>query len=270
MTEPKPGRPSGEPDTKAFERIKEIPHRIVVFSGKGGVGKTTVSVNLAASLAARGRRVGLLDADITGPNVVQMMGISEPARVEDGGVRPHRAHGIEVISLASMVPAGVAIVWRGPLRSKAIEQLLTDTAWGDLEILIADLPPGTGDEVLTIAQKISPQLALVVTTPQEVALIDARRAVDFARKLEIPRIALVENMSGLLCPHCDRRIELFGSGTVAREAAALDVVGLGPLPIDPRVPGASDDGVPIVLRDDATAARQPLETLADRVEGLIA
>jgi len=256
-------------EIKPLDMVERIPHRIVVFSGKGGVGKTTVSVNLAVALAGRGRRVGLLDADITGPNVAQMLGITEPAQVEDGGVRPHTVHGVEVVSFASMVPPGVAVVWRGPLRSRAIEQLLTDTAWGDLEILIADLPPGTGDEVLTIAQKIEPSLALVVSTPQEVALIDARRAVDFAKKLDIPRIALIENMSGFLCPHCGERVELFGAGTIVREAKALDIAALGPVPIDPRAPAASDVGLPLVLRPNGSGAGVALKAVTESVERLL-
>jgi len=251
---------------EAMDRIK---HRIVVFSGKGGVGKTTVAVNLAYALANKGKRVGLLDADITGPNVPQMVGITEMAQAEGGRIVPHEKEGIKIVSLASIVPPGAPIIWRGPLCSKAIEQFLGEAEWGELDVLIGDLPPGTGDEVLTVTQRMAPQLAVVVTTPQEVALIDARRAVNMAKKMEIKQIGIVENMSGLICPHCGNRIDLFGTGGGKRDAARLDVRFLGEVPIDPQVRTGADMGQPTVLANPDAEVAQAFFTIASRIEEIL-
>jgi len=253
-------------DRQMEETLRRIKHRIVVFSGKGGVGKTTVAVNLACALAARGIRVGLLDADITGPNVPQMVGIDEPPRVDGERLLPHERFGVRVVSLASMLPAGAPVIWRGPMRSKALEQLLGETDWGELDVLIADLPPGTGDEVLTIAQRTSPQMAIVVTTPQEVALLDARRAINFARKLEVPRIGIVENMSGLICPHCGGRIDLFGAGGGLLEAAAQRAEFLGSIPIDPATREGGDAGRPVVVVDPEGPVAEAFAAIASVIE----
>ncbi|MFC2083081.1 Mrp/NBP35 family ATP-binding protein [Candidatus Bipolaricaulota bacterium] len=245
-----------------------VSNRIVVFSGKGGVGKTTVAVNLAYLFAQRAMRVGLLDADITGPNVPQMTGIDEPPRYEDKLLIPHESEGVKVVSLASMLPPDAPVIWRGPLRAKALEQLLDETNWGDLDVLVIDLPPGTGDEVLTIAQKASPQLAIVVTTPQEVALLDARRAINFAKKLNIPAIGLVENMSGLVCPHCGGEIELFGIGGGKREATRQSVEFLGAIPIDPAVRRAGDTGNPVVIAHASAPSlvEQAMRAITSKIE----
>ncbi len=245
--------------------MKRIPHRVVVFSGKGGVGKTTVAVNLAYALARRGVRVGLLDADLTGPNVPQMVGITEAARSEEGRLVPHDKDGVRIVSLASMVPQGVPIIWRGPLRSKALDQLLGETRWGELDLLITDLPPGTGDEVLTIVQQSLPQMALVVTTPQEVALLDARRATNMAKKMGVAGIGVIENMSGFACPHCGASIDLFGSGGAERDAAQWGVLFLGRIPIDPRVRVGADAGRPIVLEEPDSPVAKAFGEIADRV-----
>ena len=252
------------------QAMGQIKNRVVVFSGKGGVGKTTVAVNLAYALARKGLRVGLLDADITGPNVPQMVGIAETAQAEAGMIIPHDAHGVKVISLASIVPAGTPVIWRGPLRSKAIDQFLGEARWGELDFLIADLPPGTGDEVLTITQRTSPQMAIIVTTPQEVALIDARRATNLVKKMEIERIGIVENMSGLICPHCGAQIELFGSGGGEREAKELGILFLGKIPIDPQTRVCADQGRPIVLDDPEAAVSQAFSAIASRIEEALA
>jgi len=248
------------------QAMGQIKNRVVVFSGKGGVGKTTVAVNLAYALEKQGMRVGLLDADITGPNVPQMVGITETAQVEAGRMIPHVVQGIKVISLASIVPAGTPVIWRGPLRSKAIDQFLGEASWGELDFLIVDLPPGTGDEVLTITQRTSPQMAIIVTTPQEVALIDARRATNLAKKMEIERIGIVENMSGLICPHCGAQIDLFGAGGGEREAKKLSLLFLGKIPIDPSVRVEADAGRPIVLANPEATISQAFFAIAAQIE----
>ena len=263
--------PGKQPDQEQAERqlqqtLERIGYRIVVFSGKGGVGKTTVAVNLACSLALGGIRVGLLDADITGPNVPQMIGIDEPPRADGERLLPHERFGVRVVSLASMLPAGAPVIWRGPMRSKALEQLLGETDWGNLDVLIADLPPGTGDEVLTIAQRTSPQMAIVVTTPQEVALLDARRAIGFARKLDVPRIGIVENMSGLVCPHCGDTIDLFGVGGGRREASAQRVEFLGSVPIDQAAREGGDAGRPVVLAHPASPVATAFVGIASDIQ----
>lgn len=246
-----------------------VSNRIVVFSGKGGVGKTTVAVNLACVLSQRSYRVGLLDADITGPNVLQMLGIDEHPETRGEKLLPHERHGIKAVSLASLMPADAAVIWRGPLRSKALEQLLNDTEWGDIDTLIMDLPPGTGDEALTIAQQVLPQLAIVVTTPQEVALLDARRAIAFARKLAIPNIAIVENMSGLICPHCGEKVDLFGSNGGREEALHQEIPFLGAIPIDPAAREAGDQGTPYVLVQSASAIADSFRAIADKLVALL-
>jgi len=253
-------------DRQMEATLERIGYRIVVFSGKGGVGKTTVAVNLACALAAHGIRVGLLDADITGPNVPQMIGIDGPPRADRDRLLPHERFGVRVVSLASMLPAGAPVIWRGPMRSKALEQLLGETDWGELDVLVADLPPGTGDEVLTIAQRTSPQMAIVVTTPQEVALLDARRAIGFARKLDVPRIGIVENMSGLACPHCGGTIDLFGTGGGRREATAQGVEFLGSVPIDPATREGGDAGRPVVLSDPDGPVAEAFAAIASGLE----
>jgi ATP-binding protein involved in chromosome partitioning len=197
-----------------------------------------------------------------------MMGIDEQSQSKDEKLLPHESHGVKVVSLASLLPAHAAVIWRGPMRSKALEQLLNDTEWGDMDTLIMDLPPGTGDEALTIAQQVKPQLAIVVTTPQEVALIDARRAIDFARKLDIPTIAIVENMSGLICPQCGRNIDLFGSGGGEQEATRQGITYLGAIPIDPAAREASDDGNPIVLSSPASVVAMAFQAIVSSIEEL--
>jgi Mrp family chromosome partitioning ATPase len=229
------------------ETVSKIKHRIAVFSGKGGVGKTTVSVNLAYAFQLEGFSTGILDVDITGPNVAKMLNVDGEIIFLNEKIVPFEKYGAKMISMASMLPHGQPLIWRGPMRSKVINQFLADVDWGELDYLIADLPPGTGDEILTIAQEMKPDYALIVTTPQEVSVIDAERAINMANKLEIPFIGVVENMAGFVCPHCGAVAEIFGAGGGEKLAADYDVEFLGSIPIDIDARILSDKGKPIVL-----------------------
>ena len=257
-----------EQEKRISDNLKDIKHRIVVFSGKGGVGKTTVSVNLAYVLHLKGYKVGLLDADITGPNVVKMVGLKGEPFSEDGKIIPHEKNGIKIISFASFMPPDQAVIWRGPLRSKAIEQFLGDVKWGKLDFLIADLPPGTGDEVLTIVQKMLPDMAIVVTTPQEVSLIDSRRAINMAKTMKIHDIGVVENMSGLKCPKCGYGIDLFGSGGGEHQANQLGVLFLGKIPINIEARKGADIGRPIVLHNPEADISKSMSAIAKKIENI--
>ncbi|MBN1783083.1 Mrp/NBP35 family ATP-binding protein [bacterium] len=262
-----PGMSMEEQDQFIQEVLKRIRYRMVVFSGKGGVGKTTVAVNLAYALLKADMRTGLLDADITGPNVPKMTGAESPPELmgHGGTMIPGEKNGLKIISMAPMLPENSPVIWRGPLRSGAIRQFLADVAWGELDFLLADLPPGTGDEVLTAAQSMKPHVALVVTTPQEVSLVDCRRAVNMAKKLEIPVIAVVENMSGFSCPHCHQDIDVFGTGGGEKMAREMDVQFWGRIPMELDVRRGSDSGQPIVLSAPESGSGTAFTALAGHV-----
>jgi len=247
-------------------RMGRVKHKIMVASGKGGVGKSTVAVNLARSLQARGYRVGVLDADITGPSTAKLLGV-ETSRLSAGpeGIEPVDSRGVKVISMAfALSGPDSAVVWRGPMKMAAIKQFLSDVSWGDLDYLIIDLPPGTSDEPLSVVQLL-PDLsgAVIVTTPQEVALLDSRKAVNMAKSMKVPILGIVENMSGLVCPHCGEVLEIFKTGGGERAAKELDVPFLGAIPLDPEVAPLGDDGVAFVERK--TAARDGFEKVVERI-----
>lgn len=241
------GKKFKDEQKRISETVSKIKHRIAVFSGKGVVGKTTVSVNLAYAFQLEGYSTGILDADITGPNVAKMLNVQDEMIYLNEKMIPFEKYGAKMVSMASMLPHGQPLIWRGPMRSKVINQFLADVDWGELDYLIADLPPGTGDEILTIAQEMKPDYAIIVTTPQEVSVIDAERAINMAKKLEIPFIGVVENMAGFVCPHCGAVAEIFGAGGGEKLAADYDVQFLGSIPIDIYARILSDKGKPIVL-----------------------
>jgi len=254
---------------KITNNIHHIKHRIVVFSGKGGVGKTTVSVNLASGLNLLGNKTGILDADITGPDVSKMIGKHKKMQLKDNKIFPQEYNGIEVVSMASLLSPDQAVIWRGPMRSKVLNQFLGDVEWGNLDYLIADLPPGTGDEILTMTQKMEPDLAIIVTTPQELSLIDSARAINMAQKMEIPRIALIENMSGLICPKCNHRIELFGEGGGKKQAEKMNVTYLGALPINLELRILADKGKPIIVENQEADISISIFQIVNKVESIL-
>jgi len=234
-----------------------VRHKIIIASGKGGVGKSTVSVNLAVALKERGFRVGVLDADITGPDIPKLLGVEE-MRLRQGpeGIEPADADGIAVASMALVLSSRDApVVWRGPMKMAAIKQFVQDVNWGGRDFLLIDLPPGTSDEPLSILQLI-PDLAgaIIVTTPQEVSLLDSRKAVNMAKAMKLPVLGIVENMSGLVCPHCGERSEVFGSGGGQRMAEEMDVPFLGSIPIDPNVCSMGDCGIAFTGKETAASA----------------
>jgi ATP-binding protein involved in chromosome partitioning len=221
---------------------------IAVGSGKGGVGKSTVSANLAVALARAGLRVGLVDADVYGPSQPLIMGNSDKPAVADKQIVPVEAHGVRMLSLGQMVEAGKALAWRGPMAASALGQLI-EGDWGDTEILVADLPPGTGDIQLSLIQKWKPAGAVIVSTPQDLALIDATRAVDLFRKTGVPVIGLIENMSGYACPHCGEFSDPFGSGGAEAAAKVLGIPFLGRVPLTIAIRKSSDEGMPLAAGD---------------------
>jgi ATP-binding protein involved in chromosome partitioning len=244
-----------------------VKYRIAVASGKGGVGKSTVSTNLALSLRALGYTVGLLDADIYGPSQQMMLGITGRPLIDEGDEKiiPMERHGVKTMSLGLITDADTPVIWRGPMVMKAIDQFLTDVKWGTLDFLVIDLPPGTGDAQLTLTQKAGLTGAVVVTTPQDVALIDARKGLAMFRKVNVPVLGIIENMSYFICRHCGEREEIFGHGGGQKTAELLGVPFLGEVPIDPKVVVGGDTGEPIVVSDPQAPASAAFRELARQV-----
>ena len=258
--------------TDVSDNLKTIEHKIAVISGKGGVGKSTVSANLAIALSQKNyQQVGLLDADIDGPNIPQLLGIdNQPITVMDGKIQPVSVlDNLKVISMAFLIQdKNTPIIWRGPMKANAITQFLKDVGWGELDYLIVDLPPGTGDAPLSIAQLIEGMDGMiVVTTPQEVALLDARKAITFARALKVPVIGIIENMSGMKCPHCGKDIDLFKTGGGERAALELGVPFLGRVPFDPRIVESADRGASFLSESpESTATEAFIQIVAEIIE----
>ncbi|PJE28496.1 Flagellum site-determining protein YlxH [Pseudooceanicola marinus] len=232
-----------------------IKHVLAIGSGKGGVGKSTVSSNLAVALAKQGKKVGLLDADIYGPSQPRMMGATKrPASPDGQTIEPLTAHGVTLMSIGLMLDETKAVVWRGPMLMGALQQMMTQVKWGELDVLLIDLPPGTGDVQLTLGQRSALDGAIIVSTPQDVALLDARKAIDMFQTLKVPLVGMIENMASYICPECGHEAHPFGHGGVAAEAAKLGVPLLGALPLDLETRLAGDAGTPIALGDDKQAA----------------
>jgi ATP-binding protein involved in chromosome partitioning len=250
--------------------IPEVRNTVAVASGKGGVGKSTVAVNLAVALAREGLRVGLLDADIYGPSIPLMTGIEgQPKMTPERKLVPFERFGIRVMSLGFLVDPNSAVIWRGPMVMKALEQLLRDVAWGALDVLVVDMPPGTGDAQLTLSQRVRLAGAVIVTTPQDVALADARKGVAMFQKVDVPILGIVENMSYFHCPECSHRAEIFGHGGGAREAKRLGVPFLGEIPLDAEIRGGGDAGQPILERSPDSPAADAIRAIARSVRDAI-
>lgn len=258
-------------DNAITRSLGKIKNKILVMSGKGGVGKSTVSVNLALSLAQQGYQVGLMDVDIHGPDVVRMLnlqGTLEPPSAPDALVPPLRYNdNLKVVSLEYMMrDRDEAIIWRGPLKIQAIRQFIADMDWGELDYLVIDAPPGTGDEPLTVAQTIPLVKAIVVTTPQKVALADVRKSISFCRSVDVEIVGVIENMSGFVCPHCNETVDIFKSGGGEEVAREFDLPFLGRVPMDPKVVAAGDDGVPYLSTATDSPAVQAFSDIVAAVE----
>lgn len=254
--------------TRSLGKIK---NKILVMSGKGGVGKSTVSVNLALGLAQRGHKVGLMDVDIHGPDVVRMLnlkGTLEPPATQGGLVPPLRYNdNLKVVSLEYMLKdRDQAIIWRGPLKIQAIRQFIADMDWGELDYLIIDAPPGTGDEPLSVAQTIPHVKAVVVTTPQQVALADVRKSINFCKTVKVEITGVVENMSGFVCPHCNKTVDIFKSGGGEEVAREFELPFLGRIPMDPRIVVAGDDGVPYLSSSEDSPATKAFAGVLSAIE----
>jgi ATP-binding protein involved in chromosome partitioning len=248
--------------------IPMVRSTVAVASGKGGVGKSTVAANLAVALERSGARVGLMDTDVYGPSVPALMGGGEPPHVVEGKIEPPLAYGVKLISMAYFLPKGEAVIWRGPMLHKTIQQFLGDVRWGELDYLIMDLPPGTGDIQLSLSQTIPLTGAVIVSTPQDLALTVASKAIAMFQKLNVPVLGIIENMSYYVCPHCGHREEIFGHGGAREAARSLGFPFLGEIPLDPVIRAQSDVGKPVALEEKSAngkAFQEAARALAEQV-----
>jgi len=259
---PKPAAP-GASDSKAH--VPGIKHIIAVASGKGGVGKSTTSVNLALGLAHQGLSVGILDADIYGPSMPRMMGITDKPTTGGKTLTPLEGYGLKVMSMGFLIEEDTPMIWRGPMVIQALTQMLRDVEWGELDVLVVDMPPGTGDAQLTMAQEVPLSGAVIVSTPQDIALIDARKGLNMFRKVEVPLLGLIENMSYFNCPSCGERSDIFGHGGAREEADKLGIPFLGEIPLHMDIRTNSDGGTPITASDPDGAHAITYKDIAAKV-----
>ena len=248
--------------------LSKIKHKIFVLSGKGGVGKSSISANLAASLSKKGYKTGLMDVDVHGPSIAQMLGLTELLDISDNKfLMPKQINGnLKVVSVqALMQDKDQAIIWRGPAKSGMIRQFVSSVDWGELDFLIIDAPPGTGDEPLTVVQTIPEALGVIVTTPQEVALADIRKSISFCKTVHLKTLGIVENMAGFKCPHCNEPIDLFSSGGGEKTAKAQGLTFLGSIPFDTDVVISGDSGVPMMLQDKETKFSKGFDTIVENI-----
>lgn len=264
----KENKTAREDEIKVSLALSQMKNRLLVFSGKGGVGKSTVAANLALALAQKGQKVGLLDIDIHGPNLAKMLGVEDKCLdISPAGIKPVQvSQNLKLVSMSFLLQdPNTPVIWRGPMKMKAIQQFLGDVEWDELDWLVIDSPPGTGDEPLSVAQLIPATGAVIVTTPQEVSLMDSRKAVAFARKLNLRILGIIENMSGLVCPHCGKRIDLFKEGGGYKAALELGVPFLGKIPLDPQIVTLGDEGKSFIDAQPTSEASQAFMRVVDNI-----
>jgi len=257
-----------EEDAKVSKALAKIKNVLLVFSGKGGVGKSTVAANLALAFTQKKLKVGLLDVDIHGPNLAKMLGVEDKKLdVSPEGIKAVAVNeNLKLVSMSFLLQdSDLPVIWRGPLKMKAIQQFLGDVDWGELDWLVIDSPPGTGDEPLSVAQLIPATGTVIVTTPQEVSLMDSRKAVAFARKLNLKVLGIIENMSGMVCPHCGKKIDLFKEGGGKKAAIELGVPFLGKIPIDPHIVTSGDEGKPFIADRPNSEASQAFMKIVEKI-----
>ncbi len=258
-----------EKDDKLKNVLARIKNKVLIFSGKGGVGKSTIAANLAFAFADRDMKVGLLDVDIHGPNLAKMLGVENEKiyASDEHTIQPVIVtKNLNLVSMAFLLQDETSpVIWRGPLKMKVIQQFLEDVTWGDIDWLVVDSPPGTGDEPLSIAQLIPATGAIIVTTPQEVSLLDSRKAVNFARRLNLKILGVIENMSGLMCPYCGKEIKLFKEGGGERVSKEMGVPFLGRIPIEPEIVESSDNGKPFILSNPESRASKAFKAIVEKI-----
>ncbi len=262
-----------DPKEAAARALSQVRHKFIVMSGKGGVGKTSSAVNLAIALSRKGHRVGLMDVDLHGPDIPRMLGLNGGLEVgADQKISPKRfSDNLGAVSIESLLPdPDEAVIWRGPVKYNAIRQFIEEVSWGELDFLIIDAPPGTGDEPLTIAQLIPDAQAIIVTTPQEVALADVRKSISFCKRVQMRIFGLIENMSGFTCPHCQKGVDILGSGGGERTAAATGIAFLGKIPLDPRMVACGDAGASFQEQYADAEVTRAFMAVADRMVALLA
>jgi len=266
LTSHQPAQAQRKPHVTEKITLPGVKYVVAVASGKGGVGKSTTSVNLAAGLVQKGLKVGLLDADIYGPSIPRMLAVNgKPQAREDKKLIPHQRYGMSVMSMGFLIAEETPMIWRGPMVHSAITQLFRDVDWGNLDILVVDLPPGTGDAQLTMAQSAPLSGAVIVSTPQDIALLDARKGLAMFQKVDIPVLGIIENMSSFICPHCGEQSDIFGHGGARLEAEKLKLPFLGEIPLDIAIRQKSDEGMPLTLAEPEGVIAKQYQAIADRL-----